>query len=123
MTISRAAAATGNQILAFCYGSSEGVINNTNGTIHLTLPRGSSSTFAPSIEISPFATVSPASGTGSGTFPHLYSIRLLHRQGVRNNYIVTVEIEETAEPNPYENDMMTLVKNIVDRYRAGSYNR
>ena len=118
VTISRAAAATGNQILAFCYGSSEGVINNTNGTIHLTLPRGSSSTFAPSIEISPFATVSPASGQVQDfSSPVQYTVT--SQTGVRNNYIVTVEIEETAEPNPYENDMMTLVKNIVDRYRAG----
>ena len=62
VTITRAAVATGKQILSFRYGSAEAVIDQARGTITLELPAGSPSSFAPIIAVSPYATVTPASG-------------------------------------------------------------
>ena len=60
--ITRTPAAKGNNILSFRYGSVQGVINNNTGEITMELPAGTATSFAPVIEVSPFARVSPASG-------------------------------------------------------------
>ena len=62
MTITRTPVATGRQILSFTYGAVAGTIDQVNGTISLALPAGTGTTFAPTIRVSDFATVTPASG-------------------------------------------------------------
>ncbi len=62
VTITRTPVATGNRILSFAYGSIAGTIDQVKGTITLALPAGSPVSFVPTITVSPFAEVTPASG-------------------------------------------------------------
>ena len=115
VTITRAAVATGNSILSFRYGSVEAVINQSRGTITLELPAGSSSTFAPIIVTSPYATVTPASGQKqSFAKPVKYTVR--SQKGDTNTYTVTVKIAATAAENPHKKNMEELVQKITSRY-------
>lgn len=115
VTITRAAVATGNQILSFRYGSAEAVIDQARGTITMELPAGSSSTFAPIIVTSPYATVTPASGQKqSFAKPVKYTVR--SQKGDTNTYTVTVKIAATAAENPHKKNMEELVQKITSRY-------
>ena len=115
VTITRAAVATGNSILSFRYGSVEAVINQALGTITMELPAGSSSTFAPIIVTSPYATVTPASGQKqSFAKPVKYTVK--SQKGDTNTYTVTVKIEATAAENPHKKNMEELVQKITSRY-------
>lgn len=101
VTITRAAVATGNQILSFRYGSAEAVIDQARGTITLELPAGSSSTFAPIIAISPYAAVKPASGQKQ-SFAKPVKYTVTAQDGTTNTYTVTVKISATAAENPHK---------------------
>ncbi|MDD7250091.1 MAG: hypothetical protein SOV32_10715 [Oscillospiraceae bacterium] len=115
VTITRAAVATGNSILSFRYGSVEAVIDQARGTITMELPAGSSSTFAPIIVTSPYATVTPASGQKqSFAKPVKYTVR--SQKGDTNTYTVTVKIAATAAENPHKKNMEELVQKITSRY-------
>lgn len=115
VTITRAAVATGNSILSFRYGSVEAVIDQSRGTITLELPAGSSSTFAPIIVTSPYATVTPASGQ-KVTFAGPVKYTVKSQKGDTNTYTVTVKIAATAAENPHKKNMEELVQKITSRY-------
>lgn len=121
VTITRAAVATGNSILSFRYGSVEAVIDQSRGTITLELPAGSPSTFAPIIAVSPYATVSPASGEKKDfTNPVKYTVK--SQKGDTNTYTVTVKITAAAVENPYREKMEGLVQKITNRYAVTTKN-
>lgn len=116
VTITRAAVATGNQILSFSYGAAAGVIDQVQGTIKLELPAGTSTTFAPTIKLSDFATVTPASGESQDfSKPVKYTVRA--QNGSTNSYTVTVTVSQEQVENPYKGDMEQLVSKTISRYR------
>lgn len=113
--LTETSAASGNSILSFSYGGARGVIDSVNGTILLELPAGSSLSFAPKIELSPYATVEPASGVVQDfTDPVTYVVT--SQRGTKNRYTVRVEIGEEQQPNPYKDQMQSLLDKIVNRY-------
>lgn len=115
VTITRTPVATGNRILSFAYGSIEGDIDQVNGTITLALPAGSLVSFAPTITVSPFATVTPASGEKQDfKKPVTYSVT--SQAGYTNTYTITVSISQEPTENPHKSDMESLVKKITTRY-------
>lgn len=117
VTITRAAVATGNQILSFSYGAAAGVIDQVQGTIKLELPAGTSTTFAPTIKLSDFATVTPASGESQDfSKPVKYTVRA--QNGSTNSYTVTVTVSQEQVENPYKGDMEQLVSKTISRYRT-----
>lgn len=121
VNITRAAVASGNQIVSFRYGSVEAVINQSRGTITLELPAGSPSTFAPIIAVSPYATVSPTSGEKKDfTNPVKYTVK--SQKGDTNTYTVTVKIAATAAENPHKEKMQSLVQKITSRYATSTRN-
>lgn len=121
VTITRAAVATGNQILSFRYGSAEAVIDQARGTITLELPAGSSSTFAPIIAISPYAAVKPASGQKQ-SFAKPVKYTVTAQDGTTNTYTVTVKISATAAENPHKKNMEELLQKIIRRYSSSTRN-
>lgn len=115
VTITRTAVAKGNQILSFTYGAAAGVIDQVNGTISLELPAGTNMTFAPTIRVSEFATVTPASGeTQDFSKPVTYTVTA--QNGSTNTYTVTVTVSQEQVENPYKTDMESLVQRITSRY-------
>lgn len=119
VNITRAAVATGNQILSFRYGSVEGVIDQVTGTITMELPAGSSTTFAPVIVVSPYATVTPSSAVKQNfAVPVQYTVT--SQSGTTNVYTVKVTVSATAAENPYKAQMEALVKKAIDRYRTSA---
>ncbi len=119
VTISREAVATGNQLLSFSYGAVNGTIDHINGTIALELPAGTSTTFAPTITVSPFATISPASGDAQNfSSPVIYTVTA--QNGTTNSYTVKVTVSAEAKENPYIEDMQNLVNKIISRYRKSA---
>lgn len=121
VTITRAAVATGNSILSFRYGSVEAVIDQARGTIKMELPAGSSSTFAPIIVTSPYATVTPASGQKQ-SFAKPVKYTVTAQDGTTNTYTVTVTIAATAAENPHKKNMEELVQKIIKRYSSSTRN-
>lgn len=119
VNITRAAVATGNQIVSFRYGSVEAVIDQALGTITMELPAGSATTFAPVIVTSPYATLSPASGVKQNfAVPVKYTVT--SQSGAKNTYTVTVKVETTAAENPYKAKMQALVDKTISRYRTSA---
>ena len=117
--ITREAVATGNSILSFGYGSVHGTIDQALGTISLELPAGTSTTFAPTIKVSPYATISPASGNAQDFSSHvIYTVTA--QNGATNSYTVTVTVSTEAVENPYVDDMRALVNKIITRYRSSA---
>ena len=115
VTITRTAVARGRQILSFTYGAAAGVIDQVNGTISLELPAGTGTTFAPTIRVSDFATVTPASGeTQDFSKPVQYKVKA--QNGSTNTYTVTVTVSQEQAENPYKADMESLVSKINQRY-------
>ena len=115
VTITRTAVARGRQILSFTYGAAAGVIDQVQGTIKLELPAGTSTTFAPTIKLSDFATVTPASGeTQDFSKPVIYKVTA--QNGSTNTYTVTVTVSQEQVENPYKADMESLVQKITTRY-------
>lgn len=115
VTITRTAVARGRQILSFTYGAAAGVIDQVNGTISLVLPAGTGITFAPTIRVSDFATVTPASGEAQDfSKPVQYKVKA--QNGSTNTYTVTVTVSQEQVENPYKADMESLVSKINQRY-------
>lgn len=115
VTITRTPVATGRQILSFTYGAVAGTIDQVNGTISLVLPAGTSTTFAPAIRVSDFATVTPASGEAQDfSKPVQYKVKA--QNGSSNTYTVTVTVSQAQAENPYKADMESLVSKINQRY-------
>ncbi|NLB09448.1 MAG: hypothetical protein GX832_07265 [Clostridiales bacterium] len=117
VTVTRTAAATGSSILSFCYGSAGGTVDELSGTINMTLPAGTGSTFAPTIEVSPFATVAPASGTAQD-FSKPVTYVVTAENGAQSTYTVTVSFSGTVAENEYKGDLQRVVGNIISRYRT-----
>lgn len=113
--ITRTPAAKGNNILSFRYGSVQGVINNNTGEITMELPVGTATSFAPVIEVSPFATVSPASGVKQD-FSKTVTYVVTAENGNRNTYDVNVSFTGTVAENEYKDDLKQVVNNIIMRY-------
>ena len=119
VNITRAAVASGNQIVSFRYGSVEAVIDQALGTITMELPAGSSTSFAPVIVTSAYATVSPASGVKQNfAVPVQYTVTA--QNGSTNTYTVTVKVETTAAENPHKAKMEALVEKVIARYRTSA---
>lgn len=115
VTITRTAVARGRQILSFTYGAAAGVIDQVNGTITMELPAGTGTTFAPTIRVSDFATVTPASGEAQDfSKPVQYKVKA--QNGSTNTYTVTVTVSQEQVENPYKADMASLVSKINQRY-------
>ena len=115
VTITRTPVATGRQILSFTYGAVAGVIDQVNGTISLVLPAGTGTTFAPTIRVSDFATVTPASGEAQDfSKPVQYKVKA--QNGSTNTYTVTVTVSQEQAENPYKAKMESLVSKINQRY-------
>lgn len=115
VTITRTAVARGRQILSFTYGAAAGVIDQVNGTISLVLPAGTGTTFAPTIRVSDFATVTPASGEAQDfSKPVQYKVKA--QNGSTNTYTVTVTVSQEQAENPYKAKMESLVSKINQRY-------
>lgn len=121
VTITRTAVATGNQILSFTYGAAAGVIDQVNGTISLELPAGTGTTFAPTIRLSDFATVTPASGE-TQNFSKPVTYKVTAQNGSTNTYTVTVTVSQEQVENPYKADMESLVQKITSRYSRTTAN-
>lgn len=118
VTITRTPVATGRQIKSFRYGGYEATINEGTAEITMTLPKGISPVFAPTIEISEFATVTPASGEvqdfGS---PVKYKVTAQNKKASKT-YTVTVVISDEAAPNAYIGKLEQIRNNIITRYRS-----
>lgn len=115
VTITRTPVATGRQILSFTYGAVAGTIDQVQGTIKLELPAGTSTTFAPTIKLSDFATVTPASGE-SQDFSKPVKYKVTAQNGSTNTYTVTVTVSQEQAENPYKAKMESLVGKINQRY-------
>lgn len=115
--ITRTPAAKGNNILSFRYGSVQGVINNNTGEITMELPAGTATSFAPVIEVSPFATVSPASGVKQD-FSKTVTYVVTAENGNTNTYNVNVSFTGAVAENEYKDDLRNVVNKIITRYSS-----
>lgn len=120
ITLKEKEAATGRQIRKFSYGSAVGQINEKEGTISLTLPAGTDLTrIKPTIEVSEFATVSPASGEQVDLSKKVrYTVT--SQSGVTTTYTVTVQAETGTAENTYILQMQQLLSKIVSRYKTSA---
>ena len=120
VTITETTAATGKSILSFSYGSISAKITGTK--IEMTVPFGTSrKALKPSIEVSAFATVTPASGeavdfTGSEDSPVRYTVTAQDKS--QQVYLVTVT--EAAQPtDPPEKEKLYRIRdNILTSYKT-----
>lgn len=115
--ITRTPAAKGNNILSFRYGSVQGVINNNTGEITMELPAGTATSFAPVIEVSPFARVSPASGVKQD-FSKTVTYVVTAENGNTNTYNVNVSFTGAVAENEYKDDLRNVVNKIITRYSS-----
>ena len=115
--ITRTPAAKGNNILSFRYGSVQGVINNNTGEITMELPAGTATAFAPVIEVSPFATVSPASGVKQD-FSKTVTYVVTAENRNTNTYNVNVSFTGAVAENEYKDDLKNVVNKIITRYSS-----
>ena len=117
VTITRTPVATGRQIKSFRYGGYEATINEGTAEITMTLPKGISPVFAPTIEISEFATVSPASGEVQD-FSSPVKYKVTAQNKASKTYTVKVAISSEAAPNAYIGKLEQVRNNIITRYRS-----
>lgn len=117
VTITRTPVATGRQIKSFRYGGYEATINEGTLEITMTLPKGISPVFAPTIEISEFATVSPASGEVQD-FSSPVKYKVTAQNKASKTYTVKVTISSEAAPNEYIGKLEQVRNNIITRYRS-----
>ena len=117
VTITRTPVATGRQIKSFRYGGYEATINEGTAEITLTLPKGISPVFAPTIEISEFATVTPASGEVQD-FSSPVKYKVTAQNKASKTYTVKVTISSEAAPNKYIGKLEQVRDNIITRYRS-----
>lgn len=119
VTIIRTPAASGCSILSFKYGGYAAHIDETEGSIQLTVPRGSLLTFVPTITLSEFATISPAA-TEAVDFSKPVQYTVTAQDGTSSVYTVTVTLSEEVLPNPYKGKLETVVNKIISRYRSSA---
>lgn len=117
VTITRTPVATGRQIKSFRYGGYEATINEGTAEITMTLPKGISPVFAPTIEISEFATVSPVSGEVQD-FSSPVKYKVTAQNKTSKTYTVKVTMSDEATPNPYKGKLEQIRDNIINRYRS-----
>ena len=115
VTISRTPVARGNNILGFRYGGYAATIDEGELEIALTLPKGISPVFAPTIVTSEFATVSPASGVEQD-FSEPVTYKVTAQDGSSKTYTVTVTVSAEAAENTYKSDLQQIRDNIITRY-------
>lgn len=123
VTITETPAATGKSILSFSYGSISATISGTN--ITLNVPFGTDVTaLKPSIEVSPFATVSPQSDTAQDfTNPVQYTVTAQNKS--QQVYTVTVKVADKPTDPPEKDKLYRIRNNILgvlqdDAGRTGS---
>ena len=114
--IIRAEISSAKSILSFKNGGYAGTIDETRSTITLELPKGLSATFAPTIEVSEYATVSPASGVVQD-FSSPVKYKVTAQDGSTKTYTVTVTVQQGAYVNEYESSMEDIIEKIISRYR------
>ena len=92
VTVTVAPASSAKQVLSFAIGAAGGVINETNKTIAVQVPYGTSrSALTPVIGVSPNASISPASGVATNfTNPVTYTVTA--QDNSTQNYVVTVTV-------------------------------
>lgn len=117
VTITRTPVATGRQIKSFRYGGYEATINEGTAEITMTLPKGISPVFAPTIETSEFATVSPVSGEVQD-FSSPVKYKVTAQNKTSKTYTVKVTMSDEATPNPYKGKLEQIRDNIINRYRS-----
>ena len=117
VTITRTPAATGRQITSFRYGGYVATINEGTAEITMTLPKGISPVFAPTIETSEFATVSPVSGEVQD-FSSPVKYKVTAQNKTSKTYTVKVTMSDEATPNPYKGKLEQIRDNIINRYRS-----
>ncbi|MEM1483582.1 hypothetical protein V6615_01765 [Oscillospiraceae bacterium PP1C4] len=119
VTIHETQAAYGTKITSFKYSSLTANIDDGNGTISLSVPAGTNvKSLIPTIELSPFATVSPASGVAQNfTNPVVYTVT--SQAGNSAIYTVTVTVKASTT-NPYKTQMTTLLNKIIARYETSA---
>lgn len=117
VTITRTPAATGRQITSFRYGGYAATINEGTAEITMTLPKGISPVFAPTIETSEFATVSPASGEEQD-FSSPVKYKVTAQNKTSKTYTVKVTMSDEATPNVYKGKIEQIRDNIINRYRS-----
>ena len=117
VTISRAAVSTEKKILSFKYGGYTAAIDETTASIELIVPQGISTTFAPDIEISEYATVEPKSGVVQD-FSSPVKYKVTAQNGSSKTYTVRVEVQGQAAENVYKTDLESIVEKIISRYRT-----
>ena len=114
--IKQTPAATGKSILSFSYGSISAKITGTN--ITLNVPFGTDVTaLKPSIEVSPFATVSPQSDTAQNfTNPVQYIVTA--QNGGTQTYTVTVKVADKPTDPPERDKLYRVRSNILASYKT-----
>lgn len=117
VTITRTPAATGRQITSFRYGGYAATINEGTAEITMTLPKGISPVFAPTIETSEFATVSPASGEEQD-FSSPVKYKVTAQNKTSKTYTVKVTMSDETTPNVYKGKLEQIRDNIINRYRS-----
>lgn len=115
--ITRTPAAAGNRIVSFSYGSAKGSVNNITGEITMELPAGTASTFTPEIEVSPFATVTPASGVKQD-FSKDVTYVVTSENGNTQTYVVKVSFTGAVAENTYKTQLESVVNKIITRYAS-----
>ena len=114
--IKQTPAATGKSILSFSYGSISATISGTN--ITLNVPFGTDVTaLKPSIEVSPFATVSPQSDTVQNfTNPVQYTVTAQNKS--QQVYTVTVKVADKPTDPPEKDKLYRIRNNILASYKT-----
>ncbi|RGD95678.1 hypothetical protein DW725_02705 [Clostridiaceae bacterium AM27-36LB] len=119
VTLKEKEAAKGRKILKYAYGSSVARINDSEGTISLTVPAGTDLTrIKPTIEVSEFASVRPASGE-QVDLSKTVRYTVTSQSGVSTTYKVTAQTDGPAE-NTYIPKLRQLLNAIVNRYEKSS---
>ena len=112
-------ASTEKNITSFMYGSLPAEIDNETGTVSLVLPSGSGRTFAPTLQVSEFASVEPASGVLQDfSDPVQYTVKA--QDGSEKVYIVSVTVDTTVVENPRKAELQNLLNAIIGSYRASA---
>ena len=116
VTITETPAATGKSILSFSYGSISATISGTS--ITLNVPFGTDVTaLKPSIEVSPFATVSPQSDTAQDfTNPVQYTVTAQNKS--QQVYTVTVKVADKPTDPPEKDKLYRIRNNILASYKT-----
>ncbi len=114
--------AEGNEILSFRVGSIVGIINGKD--ITLTVPSNRDlKNIKPSIEISPYAKVVPASGEAVNFSKGKVTYTVTAQNGSSKLYYVEIKSDGEEKPGPdkkYLNKLKTIRTNIKNRYKSSA---